>query len=166
MTEREAIAYIESRSLFGSVLGLRTIGALLAELGHPERRLRVVHVAGTNGKGSTAHLIAETLTAAGYTTGLYTSPALEYFNERIRLDGAPIPGPVLAAVTERVRSAAEAIVAAGDAEPTIFEIETAIALCYFKAAAVDFAVLEVGLGGRLDATNIIPAKFVDRKSVV
>lgn len=157
MTEREAIAYIESRSLFGSMLGLRTIGALLAELGHPERRLRAIHVAGTNGKGSTAHLIAETLTAAGYTTGLYTSPALEYFNERIRLDGTPIPGPALAAVTERVRSAAEAIVAAGEAEPTIFEIETAIALCYFKAAAVDFAVLEVGLGGRLDATNSIPA---------
>lgn len=160
MTEREAIAYIESRSLFGSMLGLRTIGALLAELGHPEKHLRAIHVAGTNGKGSTAHLIAETLTAAGYTTGLYTSPALEYFNERIRLDGAPIPGPVLAAVTERVRSAAEAIVAAGEAEPTIFEIETAIALCYFKAAAVDFAVLEVGLGGRLDATNIIPAPIL------
>lgn len=156
MTEREAIAYIESRSLFGSVLGLRTIGALLAKLGHPEKHLRAIHVAGTNGKGSTAHLIAETLTAAGYAAGLYTSPALEYFNERIRLDGTPIPGPALAAVTERVRNAAEAIVAAGEAEPTIFEIETAIALCYFKTAGVDFAVLEVGLGGRLDATNIIP----------
>lgn len=157
MTELEAIAYIESRGLFGSVLGLRTIGALLAELGHPEKHLRAIHVAGTNGKGSTAHLIAETLAAAGYTTGLYTSPALEYFNERIRIGGAPIPGPALATVTERVRSAAAAIVAAGEAEPTAFEIETAIALCYFKAAAVDFAVLEVGLGGRLDATNIIPA---------
>jgi dihydrofolate synthase/folylpolyglutamate synthase len=156
MTEREAIAYIESRKLFGSVLGLRTIGALLAALGHPEKQLRAIHVAGTNGKGSTAHLIAETLAAAGCTAGLYTSPALEYFNERIRIGGAPIPGPALAAVTGRVRSAAAAIVAAGEAEPTVFEIETAIALCYFKAAEVDFAVLEVGLGGRLDATNIIP----------
>jgi dihydrofolate synthase/folylpolyglutamate synthase len=156
MTPEEAKAYIQSRGVFGSVLGLDTIGRLMQQLDHPERSIKCIHVAGTNGKGSTAHMISTVLTEAGYTTGLYTSPALIDFNERICLNDVPISDTDLADMTERVKKAADAIVADGAAEPTCFELETAIAFLYFREKQVDFAVIEVGLGGRLDATNIIP----------
>lgn len=160
MTPEEAKNYIISRGVFGSILGLSTIGKLVAELGHPEKGLRFIHIAGTNGKGSTAHMTAEILTAAGYHVGLYTSPALESFNERIRLDGAPITDALLAEQTSRVKTAAEQIVSEGAPEPTGFEIETALAFCIFETKKIDFAVIEVGMGGRLDATNIIPPAAV------
>ncbi|MQM72272.1 MAG: bifunctional folylpolyglutamate synthase/dihydrofolate synthase [Eubacteriaceae bacterium] len=156
MTPEEAKAYIQSRGVFGSVLGLDTIGAIMDELNHPERSIKCIHIAGTNGKGSTAHMISAVLTEAGYQTGLYTSPALESFNERFCLNEEPITDEDLAAATEKVKAAAEAVVEKGGAEATCFELETAIAFVYFWDKKVDFAVIEVGLGGRLDATNIIP----------
>lgn len=156
MTPEEALNYITSRGLFGSVLGLSTIGKLTTVLGHPETTFPCIHVAGTNGKGSTAHMTAAILQAAGYRVGLYTSPALERFNERIQINGVPIDDALFAKQTARVKTAAEAIVRDDAPEPTAFEIETALAFCAFEQARVDFAVIEVGLGGRLDATNIIP----------
>ncbi len=156
MTPEEAKAYIQSRGVFGSVLGLDTIGAIMAELNHPERSIKCIHIAGTNGKGSTAHMISAVLTEAGYQTGLYTSPALESFNERFCLNDEPISDEDLAAATEKVKAAAETVVEKGGAEATCFELETAIAFVYFWDKKVDFAIIEVGLGGRLDATNIIP----------
>ena len=108
MTPEEAKAYIQSRGVFGSVLGLDTIGAIMDELNHPERSIKCIHIAGTNGKGSTAHMISAVLTEAGYQTGLYTSPALESFNERFCLNEEPITDEDLAAATEKVKAAAEA----------------------------------------------------------
>lgn len=157
MNYTETIHYIESRGLFGMKLGLETVGTLLHYLGDPQKDLRCIHIAGTNGKGSTATMTSAILTRSGYRVGLYTSPALESFNERIRLDGRPISNAALIAVTEKVRLAAEAMGRDGHPEPTGFEIETAMAFLYFKEQATDFAVIEVGMGGRLDATNIIPA---------
>ncbi|MDD4507550.1 MAG: bifunctional folylpolyglutamate synthase/dihydrofolate synthase, partial [Eubacteriaceae bacterium] len=157
MNYAQTIAYIESRGLFGMKLGLDTIRILLATLGQPQQNLKFIHVAGTNGKGSISHMTSDILSAAGYRTGLYTSPALETFNERICLDGVPISNDTLVRVTARVKNAAETMVAAGHPEPTAFEIETALAICTFADARVDYAIMEVGMGGRLDATNVIPA---------
>lgn len=129
--------------------GLRGIRTLLATSGHPERTLRCVHVAGSNGKGSTAAMIASSLTAAGYRTGLYTSPHLVDFSERIRIDGRPISGKAVLHLTRRLRKAIERH------GVTFFEAVTAIAFQYFAEEKVDVAVIETGLGGRLDATNVL-----------
>lgn len=122
---------------------------LLGALGHPERHYEVVHVGGTNGKGSTATLLYEVLRAAGWRVGLYTSPHLVSFRERMVVDGVAIPEEAVAVWTERLRPAAEERCA------SFFEITTAIALADFAARGVDVAVVEVGLGGRLDATNVL-----------
>jgi dihydrofolate synthase/folylpolyglutamate synthase len=124
---------------------------LLRKLGNPEKHLRFVHVAGTNGKGSVAAMIAGALTQAGYKTGLYTSPYIHDFNERIRVDGAPIAAAALADVTERVRTCAETMAE----RPTGFEKATAMAFLHFSAAGCEIVVLEAGRGGRRDATNVI-----------
>jgi dihydrofolate synthase/folylpolyglutamate synthase len=129
--------------------GLDTTRALLTALGNPERQFATVHVAGTNGKGSTATLIAEALGAAGFRVGLYTSPHLISFRERIRVDGAPISEGAVVAWTELLRPAIEATAA------TFFEATTAIAFADFAARGVEIAVVEVGLGGRLDSTNVL-----------
>ena len=129
--------------------GLRTIRSLLGELSHPEGSYPIVHIAGTNGKGSTASMIASILTASGYRTGLYTSPHLVRFHERIRVDGREISDWSLARLTERLRAV---ILSTG---ATFFEATTAIALKYFQERKVDVAVVETGLGGRYDATNAV-----------
>lgn len=153
MTGAEAIAYLESVPWQGTRLGLTRTAELLEKLGNPERALRFVHIAGTNGKGSTAAMTASILQAAGYVTGLYTSPFLQTFHERMSVNGVQIADEELGQLTERVRRIAEAM----DDPPTEFELITAIAFLYFQAHRCDIVVLEVGMGGRLDATNVIPA---------
>ena len=131
---------------------------ILAEaLGHPERRFPSVLVAGTNGKGSTSATLASILRSAGYRVGLYTSPHLSRVNERIQIDGSQISDDTFAALYFRVDDAARRLVADGKlaGHPSFFEAMTALAFCAFADAAVDIAVLEVGMGGRLDATNIV-----------
>lgn len=160
MTYEETLQYIHSTMRFGSKPGLKRIEGLLNALGNPQEGLRFIHVAGTNGKGSTCALTASVLQAAGYRTGLYISPYVEDFRERIQIDRQMIPKARLAELTERVARAIEQIVADGGWQPTEFEIVTAIAMLYFEQERCDFVVLEVGLGGRFDATNIIPPPLV------
>ena len=143
------LEYLYGLQKFGIKLGLHNIRAILRSLGHPEKRFPSVHIAGTNGKGSTSSMIASVLTAAGYRVGLYTSPHLIRFNERIRINGKMISNADLVRYTERVRSAVE------KNRATFFEVTTAIAFQYFADRAVDIAVIETGLGGRFDATNTI-----------
>jgi dihydrofolate synthase / folylpolyglutamate synthase len=130
---------------------------LLEALEHPEKKFRAVLIAGTNGKGSTAATLASILRASGYKTGLYTSPHLIRINERIRISGAPIPDDDFALIHELVDRTAERLVTEGDLpwHPSFFEMLTAIAFEYFAREKVDIAVLEVGMGGRLDATNVV-----------
>ena len=135
---------------------LRRVDELLAQLGNPHLGARSVHIAGTNGKGSTAAMIASALTAAGYTTGLYTSPHLLTWRERIRVDGKLISEAELAALVERVKPEVEVVnQRATYGELTTFELLTTLGFAYFKLKGVDFQVLEVGMGGKFDATNII-----------
>ncbi len=135
---------------FGIKLGLDVIAGVLDGIGNPHTRFRSIHVAGTNGKGSVAASLATILRRAGYRVGLYTSPHLVRFNERIEVDGDPIADE---AVVEAHRAVSEAF--SGDREPTFFEFATAMAFYEFGRRNVDFAVVETGMGGRLDATNII-----------
>ena len=130
---------------------------LLAALGHPERRFPSVLIAGTNGKGSTAATLASILLAAGYRTALYTSPHLVRINERIRIDDEQIADQEFAALHERIEQVASRLVSAGELpwHPSFFEMLTAIAFTHFAQAKVQIAVLEVGMGGRLDATNVV-----------
>ena len=151
MTGAEAVVYLESVPWQGTRLGLDRTRELLEKLGHPEENLRFVHVAGTNGKGSTSTMLASVLQAAGYRTGLYTSPFLQVFRERMRVDGDMITEEELGALTERLRSVAETM----EDPPTEFEMMTAIAFLFFQSRRCDIVVLEVGMGGRLDSTNVI-----------
>lgn len=151
MTVQEALAYIHSVSWKGSIPGLSRTRELLCRMGNPEKRLKFVHVAGTNGKGSTAAMLASILRKAGYCTGLYTSPFLFRFNERMNVDGEDISDSELAELTAQVRPHAEAMAD----HPTEFELVTAIAMAYFARHECDVVVLEVGLGGELDSTNVI-----------
>ncbi len=154
----DALTYIESRHRFGIKPGLERTEALLDRLGHPERRLRFIHVAGTNGKGSTCAYLATVLQAAGFRVGLYTSPSLLSFSERIAVNGAPIDASDLWRCTVQVKDAADPL---GDTEldPTEFEIATAIAFLYFASRKCDIVVLETGLGGRYDATNVVTTEL-------
>lgn len=151
MTYEEALAYIHTVSWRGSRPGLSRTRELLSRLGGPEKELKFVHIAGTNGKGSTAAMLASVLTAAGYRTGLYTSPFIDRFNERMQVDAEPISDGELAALTEWVRPRAEAMAD----HPTEFELITALAMEFFRRRACDIVVLEVGMGGALDSTNVI-----------
>ncbi|MEG0074836.1 MAG: folylpolyglutamate synthase/dihydrofolate synthase family protein [Eubacterium sp.] len=156
MNVQETIDFIESNGKFGIRLGLENITLLLNALGNPQNHLKFIHVAGTNGKGSVSTMLSSILKTAGYTTGLYTSPALESFNERVQLNNCPISDDDLMVVTKKVQDACENLVAAGHPHPTGFEIETALAFVYFYEKHADLCVIEVGMGGRLDATNVIP----------
>ena len=149
MTDREAIELVHQRAWVGQKPGLERTRRLLGRLGNPQEKLKFVHIAGSNGKGSTAAMLASVLTAAGVKTGLYTSPHLWTFHERFQVDGAPISGEDLAEITAQVLEAAE--------DETEFELMTAIGMVYFLRAGCDLVVLETGLGGRLDSTNVIPA---------
>jgi dihydrofolate synthase / folylpolyglutamate synthase len=145
----EALKFLYGLQKFGMKFGLQGISDLLASLGNPEKRIITVHIAGTNGKGSTASMIAAIYTAAGYRTGLYTSPHLLNFNERIRINGKPIESNEVSRLTSLIRGRVKAN------SNTFFEAVTAIAFRYFSDSNVDIAVIETGLGGRLDATNVI-----------
>ena len=153
MDYKEALAYINGVEFFGSKPGLTRIRELLERLGDPQKKLRFIHIAGTNGKGSCAAMTASVLKAAGYKTGLYTSPYLYRFNERMQINGRQIEDDALAEIVSRVRPAAEAMTD----HPTEFELMTAAALLWYAQETCDVVVLEVGLGGRFDATNIIDA---------
>jgi dihydrofolate synthase/folylpolyglutamate synthase len=151
-----ALAYLEERTRLGIKFGLDTMRALTEALGHPERAFASLIVAGTNGKGSVAAYVAAGLRAGGLEVGRYTSPHLVHVNERIAVNGRDIKGPALERAVAAVREAAEALVRAGriPAHPTYFEAVTAAAFVHFRSARADVAVLEVGMGGRLDATNV------------
>ena len=147
--------YLSSLQPLAMRLGLERMERGLAALGHPERRLRALHVAGTNGKGSTCAMAAEALRRAGYRTGLYTSPHLVRFNERVALDGEPITDAALARRVEEVRRACPWHDAGEGERLTYFEFATLVALLHFAEEGAGAVVLEVGLGGRLDATNVV-----------
>lgn len=149
----ETLSYIHAVCWRGSVPGLERIGALLARMGDPQKQMRFIHVTGTNGKGSTCAMMASILRAAGYRTGLYTSPFLIRFNERMQVDGQQITDDELCEITAYVRPLADAL----DPHPTEFEMVTAIAFAYFARHNCDIVVCEVGMGGEFDATNVIPA---------
>jgi dihydrofolate synthase/folylpolyglutamate synthase len=146
MTYAETLAHIYALGRFGIKPGLARIEKLLAELGNPQLRFAAVHVVGTNGKGSTAACLSSILSTGGYRTGLFTSPHLISFTERIRIDGAEIEESAVARLAERV-------LAAAPPESTFFEIVTALAALHFAEQGVEIAVFEAGMGGRLDATN-------------
>ncbi len=160
MDKNEALSFIHGTLKFGSVLGLSSIKNLMEYLGNPQKGMKFIHVAGTNGKGSVCSMLSEMLISAGYNTGLYTSPALVNFNERIRLNGKEISDLDLAFCTEKVKEACRKMEEGGMSHPTEFEIVTAIAFLYYKMKKADIVVLEVGMGGRLDATNIIENPLV------
>jgi dihydrofolate synthase/folylpolyglutamate synthase len=146
-----ALGYIESLERFGVKPGLSRIAALCTRLGHPQNKLRFVHVAGTNGKGSTCAMLAEICRLSGYRTGLYVSPFVYEFTERMQVNNQKIPMDTLERLTETVRQAAESLSEA----VTEFEFITALAFCWFAEQHCDVVILETGLGGRLDATNCI-----------
>ena len=156
MTGQEAIDYIHSFHWLGSRPGLSRTQRLLELLGHPEQALHFVHIVGTNGKGSTAAMLASILREAGHTTGLYTSPYLRRFHERIQVNGAEISDVELGEVTDDVRRFADQM----EDHPTEFELVTCVALEYYRRRGCELVVLEAGLGGRLDSTNAIPCPDV------
>ena len=151
MNYEQAMEYIHAVQWAGHKPGLTRTRTLLAALGDPHKKLQFVHVAGTNGKGSTAAMLASCLQAAGYRVGLYTSPFINRFNERIQINGQQIPDEALVALVEQVKPAADAM----EDVPTEFEIITALGMLYFAQQQCDIVVLEVGLGGTLDSTNVI-----------
>lgn len=156
MTYAETLDYLFTRLPMYSRIGaaayktdLHNTIALLKEIGDPQHRFKCIHIAGTNGKGSVSHMLAAILQQAGYKTGLYTSPHLVDFRERIRVNGAMIPESNVVAFTERIKPAIETI------DPSFFELTVAMAFDHFAKEQVDIAVIETGLGGRLDSTNVI-----------
>ena len=151
MTLDEALDYIHRVDWRGSVPGLSRIDALLNKLGHPESTVKYIHITGTNGKGSTCAVTASVLQAAGYRTGLYTSPYIRRFNERMQINGVPIPDDDLCALVEEIQPLADSMAD----HPTEFELVTAIGLTWFARHHCDVVVCEVGMGGEFDATNVI-----------
>lgn len=154
MNYTEAIEYLKNLTKFGFNFGLGRIEELMRRLGDPHRRLNIMHIGGTNGKGSTTAMTAAILAAAGYRAGTFTSPHLHSYNERYRINGAEIPDQKIAGLINRLRPHLEQMVAEGFEHPTEFEISTAMAFLYFFEEKVDFLVLEVGLGGLIDSTNV------------
>ncbi len=155
MTYEDALLFIHKTEKFGSKPGLSRIKALLGLLGNPEKACRCIHIAGTNGKGSTTALLSAMLEQAGYKTGMYISPYVTDFRERIRVNGEYIKKEELARQVEALLPLIDTLMKNGHIHPTEFEIITAIAFSYFAKKQCDFVVLETGLGGRFDATNAI-----------
>jgi dihydrofolate synthase/folylpolyglutamate synthase len=155
MTYEQAVAYIESLNLYGWRLGNARMEALLERLGNPHLRIPVVHITGTNGKGSTTALVASILKHAGYRVGAYFSPYVFDFRERILIDGEPIPEELLVEGVARCKPLIERLTDTEYGQVTEFELKTALAFWAYAQAGVEIAVMEVGLGGRLDATNVI-----------
>ncbi|MDD6211882.1 MAG: bifunctional folylpolyglutamate synthase/dihydrofolate synthase [Clostridiales bacterium] len=152
MTYEEALTYIHSVVWRGSRLGLDRTYELMEKLGNPQKDLKFIHIAGTNGKGSASAMMASVLQEAGYKVGLYTSPFIYRFNERMQVNGEMIADEELAELTEMIQPFADSM----EDSPTEFELITALAMVYFKRHECDIVVLEVGLGGALDSTNVIP----------
>lgn len=155
MTYQQALNYLASLNTFGMRLGLSRIRRLTELLGNPQESYRTIHVTGTNGKGSVSALTAAALSASGVSTGIFTSPHLVLYNERMRVNGKDISDEDFARTLARTRDAAEKMIDGGEESPTQFEVLTAAAFLYFAEQKVDYAVIEVGLGGLLDSTNII-----------
>ena len=155
MTYKEARVYLDEMSKYGSVLGLDTIRGLLRELGNPQDDLKFIHIAGTNGKGSVLAYTSTILSKAGYKTGRYVSPTVISYLEKIQVDGEWISETEFADITEQVKEAIDRLKSKEQPVPTVFETETAMAFLYFKKKNCDLVVLETGLGGETDATNIV-----------
>ena len=155
MKYQEAMKYITEVGNFGSNYGLERTYKLLELLDNPQDKLKIIHVAGTNGKGSTTAMITSMLKGCGYKVGMYTSPFLEEFEERIQINGENIPKEKLAQLITKIKYAVDKVIEEGYNHPTEFEIITVLMFLYFATEEVDFAVVEVGLGGRLDSTNVI-----------
>ncbi|EQK41341.1 bifunctional FolC family protein [[Clostridium] bifermentans ATCC 638] len=160
MNYNEALQFIHESHKFGMRLGLDNIKKLLQLLGNPQDNLNIIHVAGTNGKGSTCSFISSILKESGYKVGLYTSPFLETFTERIRVNGENIAEEEVGKIVSLIKEKIEIMVSEGYSYPTEFEIVTAMAFYYYNQEKVDFVALEVGLGGRYDATNVIDKPLV------
>lgn len=157
MNYKETLEYIQSLSKYGSVLGLDSMLRLCEKLGNPEQKSKFIHVAGTNGKGSTSAYIAHMLMAAGYRVGRYISPTITDYRERFQIGTRMITQKDLCLYMERIKVVCEEMVSEGHPHPTPFEVETALCFLYFAEKECDFVVLEVGMGGETDATNVIPA---------
>lgn len=155
MSYEEALAYLASLGKFGMNFGLARIEKLTALMNHPERRYKVIHITGSNGKGSTTAMLAAVLRAAGCRTAMYTSPHLTDYTERFTVNGEEISRAALAAAVAHVRGLVDTMVAGGGEHPTEFEVLTAAAFHYFAAAGAEYAVIEAGLGGLLDSTNVV-----------
>lgn len=155
MNYRQARDYVEETNKFGSVLGLENMYNLLEGLGNPEKKLKFIHIAGTNGKGSTLSYISTVLKCSGHRVGRYISPTIFKYRERIQINGEYIEKDDFARLMTMIKSVTEKMVSEGKAHPTAFEIETALAFLYFLDRQCDIVVLETGLGGALDATNVI-----------
>ena len=162
MNYQESLDFILGTPNPGGVYERNVMQSLLEKLGNPPVGVKYVHIAGTNGKGTTSAFVASVLREAGYKTGLYTSPFIQRFNERIQVNGVQIPDDDLARITTKIADTVPAVMAEGRRRPTIFELITALGFCWFKEQQCDIVVLEVGMGGRLDATNAI----LDEDSVV
>lgn len=155
MKYEEAMKYIRSVGNFGSNYGLERTYKLLELLGNPQKELKLIHVAGTNGKGSTTAMITQILMEGGYKVGMYTSPFIEEFEERIQINRNNIPKRTLGILMDDIKNAVDRVIEMGYSHPTEFEIITVLMLLYFKKEKIDYGVIEVGLGGRLDSTNVI-----------
>ena len=162
MNYQESLNYILGTPNLNGVYERNVMQPFLAKLGDPHKGLKYVHIAGTNGKGTTSAFVASVLREAGYKTGLYTSPYIQRFNERIQVNGVQIPDEALARITTLISQKVPEVMAEGRRRPTIFELITALGFCWFQEQKCDVVVLEVGMGGRLDATNSI----MDEDSVV
>ena len=160
MKYTEAVEYMESLNSYGIVPGLSNIENLCDALGNPQKDLKFVHIAGTNGKGSVLAYISTVLKCAGYKVGRYVSPTIFEYRERIQVNGRTISQKALCAWAERIKEVCDGLVTAGKKHPTSFEAETALAFAYFKEQGCDIVVMECGMGGRLDATNVIENTLV------
>lgn len=160
MKYAEAVEYIESLNQYGIVPGLENIKNLCDKLGNPQKELKFVHIAGTNGKGSVLAYVSTVLKAAGYRVGRYISPTIFEYRERFQVNNRPITQKAVCELIERMQGVCQALTAEGKPHPTPFEVETAMAFQYFKEQGCDIVVLETGMGGRMDATNIIENTLV------
>ena len=161
MNYKESRVYLDELSRYGSVLGLDSMRELLHRLGDPQDELKFIHVAGTNGKGSILSYLSSILIQAGYTTGCYFSPWLFEYGEQFQVNGVHITDDELARHTTEIAEAINSMEIDGLNSPTLFEDETALAMVYFKSRGCDFVVLETGLGGRGDATNVVSTTLVE-----
>lgn len=155
MNYRQAMEYVESLQAFGCVPGLENIINLCEKLGNPQEELKFIHIAGTNGKGSVSAYLSSVLGSAGYKVGSYNSPTIRDWRERICVSGQMISQRALGEILEQVKTACDELVAEGKAHPTPFEVETALGFLYFKEKKCDYVILECGMGGKLDATNLV-----------